>query len=46
MIRSGLIFMIRQKVQSGQSPYAIGKEIDISKNTAKSMLLINLKAMA
>lgn len=35
MIRSGLILMIRQKAQSGQSPYAIGKEIGISKNTAK-----------
>ena len=35
MIRSGLILMIRQKVQAGQSSYSIGKEIGISKNTAK-----------
>ena len=35
MIRSGLILMIRQKAQSGQSLYAIGKEMGISKNTAK-----------
>lgn len=35
MIRSGLILMIRQKAQAGQSPYAIGKELGISKNTAK-----------
>lgn len=35
MIRSGLILMIRQKVQAGQSPYSVGKELGISKNTAK-----------
>lgn len=35
MIRSGLILMIRQKAMEGQSPYAIGKELGISKNTAK-----------
>ena len=35
MIRSGLILMIRQKKQEGQSPYAIAKELGISKNTAK-----------
>jgi len=35
MIRSGLILMIRQKAQEGQSPYSIGKELGISKNTAK-----------
>lgn len=35
MIRSGLILMIRQKVQAGQSSYAIGKELGISKNTVK-----------
>ena len=35
MIRSGLILMIRQKAQSGQSSYAIGKELGISKNTVK-----------
>ena len=33
MIRSGLILMIRQKAQSGQSSYSIGKELGISKNT-------------
>jgi len=35
MIRSGLILMIRQNTKEGQSPYAIGKELGISKNTAK-----------
>ena len=35
MIRSGLILMIRQKAQSGQSSYSIGKELGISKNTVK-----------
>lgn len=35
MLRSGLILMIRQKAQAGQSPYAIGKDLNISKNTAK-----------
>lgn len=35
MIRSGLILMIRQKALAGQSPYSIGKELGISKNTAK-----------
>jgi transposase len=38
MIRSGLILMIRQKTQAGQSPYAIGKELRISKNTAKKYI--------
>ena len=38
MIRSGLILMIRQKAQSGQSPYAIGKEMNISKNTVKKYI--------
>jgi len=27
--------MIRQKVKAGQSSYSIGKELGISKNTAK-----------
>lgn len=35
MIRSGLILMIRQKARAGQSSYSIGKELGISKNTAK-----------
>lgn len=35
MIRSGLINMIREKSLEGKSPYAIGKELGISKNTAK-----------
>ncbi|QDR81805.1 Integrase core domain protein [Sporomusa termitida] len=35
MLRSGLILMIRQKALAGQSPYTIGKELGISKNTAK-----------
>jgi hypothetical protein len=39
MIRSGLILMIRQKAQAGQSPYAIGKELGISKNTAKKHVI-------
>ena len=43
MIRSGLILMIRQKAQSGQSPYAIGKEMGISKNTAKKYVAENPK---
>ena len=29
MLRSGLILMIRQKAQADQSPYAIGKELNI-----------------
>lgn len=35
MLRSGLILMIRQKSLAGQSPYSIGKDLGISKNTAK-----------
>ena len=35
MLRSGLILMIKQKALAGQSPYSIGKELGISKNTAK-----------
>ncbi len=41
MIRSGLILMIRKKAQSGQSPYAIGKEMGTSKNTAKKYVTGN-----
>lgn len=38
MIRSGLINMIREKALTGKSPYAIGKEMNISKNTAKKYI--------
>jgi len=38
MIRSGLITMIREKSQKGKSAYAIGKELGISKNTAKKYM--------
>lgn len=38
MIRSGLINMIREKSLEGKSPYAIGKELGISKNTAKKYI--------
>jgi DNA-binding NarL/FixJ family response regulator len=38
MIRSGLINMIREKAQKGKSPYAIGKELGISKNTVKKYI--------
>ena len=38
MIRSGLILMIRQEAQSGQTAYAIGKKLGISKNTAKKYI--------
>jgi transposase len=38
MIRSGLINMIREKAQKGKSAYAIGKELGISKNTAKKYM--------
>jgi transposase len=38
MIRSGLINMIREKAQKGKSPYAIGKELGISKNTVKKSI--------
>lgn len=34
MLRSGTILMIREKAESGESAYAIGKELRISKNTA------------
>jgi hypothetical protein len=35
MLRSGLILMLRLKGLAGQSPYSIGKEFNISKNTAR-----------
>ncbi len=38
MIRSGLILMIRQEALSGQTAYAIGKKLGISKNTAKKYI--------
>jgi len=38
MIRSGLILMIRHEALSGQTAYAIGKNLCISKNTAKKYL--------
>jgi response regulator of citrate/malate metabolism len=38
MIRSGTINMIREKAQKGKSAYAIGKELGISKNTAKKYM--------
>ncbi|HHW49817.1 MAG TPA: IS21 family transposase [Clostridiaceae bacterium] len=38
MIRSGLINMIHEKAQKGKSAYTIGKELGISKNTAKKYM--------
>lgn len=38
MLRSGTILMIREKVQSGKTAYTIGKELCISKNTAKKYM--------
>lgn len=38
MIRSGLILMIKESAAKGQSAYAIGKELGISKNTAKKYM--------
>jgi transposase len=35
MIRSGTIIMIREKISQGKTDYAIGKELNISKNTVK-----------
>ena len=46
MIRSGLILMIRQKAQSGQSSYSIGKQLGISKNTAKKYVVDHPKPHA
>lgn len=38
MLRSGMILMIREKAQGGKSAYAIGKELGISKNTARKYM--------
>jgi response regulator of citrate/malate metabolism len=38
MLRSGTILMIREKAESGESAYAIGKELRISKNTARKYI--------
>ena len=38
MLRSGMIIMIREKAQRGLSAYAIGKELKISKNTARKYI--------
>mgnify|MGYP002351676448 FL=1 len=38
MLRSGTILMIREKAQGGKSAYTIGKELGISKNTAKKYI--------
>ncbi len=38
MLRSGMILMIREKAQGGKSAYAIGKELGISKNTARKYI--------
>lgn len=38
MLRSGTILMIREKAQGGKSAYAIGKELGISKNTARKYI--------
>jgi transposase len=38
MIRSGLINMIRENARKGKSAYAVGKELGISKNTAKKYM--------
>ena len=39
MIRSGMILMIREKALEGNSAYAIGKEIGLSKNTVKKYMV-------
>ena len=38
MLRSGTILMIREKAQDGKSAYAIGKELGLSKNTARKYI--------
>ena len=38
MIRSGLIFMIKDSMAKGKTAYAIGKELGISKNTARKYM--------
>ena len=38
MIRSGLILMIKDLAAKGNSAYAIGREIGVSKNTARKYM--------
>ena len=38
MLRSGTIMKIRESVHAGKSAYAIGKELGISKNTARKYM--------
>jgi transposase len=38
MLRSGTIMKIREKAQAGMSAYAIGKEMGMSKNTARKYM--------
>ena len=38
MLRSGTILMIREKAENGESAYAIGKELRISRNTARKYI--------
>lgn len=38
MIRSGLILMIKDLAAKGKSAYAIGREIGVSKNTARKYM--------
>lgn len=40
MIGSGLIMIIRDSARKGESAYAIGKEQNISKNTAKKYMQV------
>ena len=40
MIGSGLIMIIRDSARKGKSAYAIGKEQNISKNTAKKYMQV------
>lgn len=39
MIRSGLILMIKVLATKGNSVYTIGREIGVSKNTARKYML-------
>ena len=38
MIRSGLILMIKELAGKGKSAYSIGREIGVSKNTARKYI--------
>lgn len=38
MIRNGLILMIKELARKGKSAYAIGREISVSKNTARKYM--------